>query len=112
MPNLKEKKYAIALKFARVIGFMSLNDFGTVITQKHLHAGMPFIKTTGKEIISTFRSRRLRQRMKKSMRVNDVIKIFRTLCKDDAIRRGIYSKKVNVYVNGKKTSRYAYQLLG
>lgn len=111
MLKLKERKYSVALKMARALGFKSLNDFHTIITKHNFYTGLCFLRCHRNEILGCFKEKRLQHRLKRRLKVDDCIRIFRSLCRDNAVRRGVFSKKVNCYVNGIRTSRYTYKLM-
>lgn len=111
MLNQKEKKYAIALKMARSLGFVSLNDFNTIITKDNFEPSLVFLRLNRDSIMRVFKERRLQNRLKKKLKLEDCIRIFRSMCRDTAVKRSVYSKKVNCVIDGKRTSRYAYTLM-
>ena len=111
MPNLKEKKYAIALEMATSLGFDSLDDFDTIVNKDNFKQSLAFIRLNRTNIIKVFKERRLQNRLKKRLKLKDCIRIFRSICRDTAVRRSVYTKKLNCVIDGKKTSEYVYQLM-
>lgn len=111
MINKRGKKYAIALRMARSLGFVSLNDFNTVVTKDNFEPSLAFLRLNRDSIMQVFNANRFQHRLKKKLQLEDCMRIFRSMCRDTAVRRSVYSKKVNCVIDGKRTSRYTYTLM-
>ena len=111
MLNQKEKKHAIALEMARSLGFESLDDFNTIVNKDNFEPSLAFLRLNRINIMKVFKERRLQNRLKKTLKLKDCIRIFRSICRDTAVRRSVYTKKLNCVINGKKTSKYVYKLM-
>ena len=110
--HIKEQKVRLVNSFARSIGFHGVHDTKTVIRKSNLYPGLGFIKRHRLHLVKLFKGR-LKRRLLKPIHVNDVIKVFRIVIKDPAVRCGIHSTKVNVKnpFTGVRTSAYEYRLL-
>ena len=104
-------KFAIASVFAKKIGFKSLSDSKTIIFKRHLLMGISFLRENRETIIKVFKGY-CRAQLRRDIRVNTVIKIFRTMLRDPAINRAVQTKKINFKSEaGTPTSGYCYRIL-
>lgn len=104
-------KFAIATVFAKTIGFKSLSDSKTIIFKHHLLLGIGFLRQNRETIINLFKGH-CRAQLEREIRVNTVIKIFRTMLRDQAVNRAVQTKKINVKAgDGSSTSGYCYRIL-
>ena len=112
MHMLTKKKIQLATSFARAIGFISLKDTKTVIRKANLYSGLVFLRKNRLCFIKLFRGA-LKKRLRNQLHVNQVIKVFRTVLRDQAIRCAVHSTKINIKnpLTGVRTSAYEYRLL-
>jgi len=104
-------KVRLATEFAHAIGFKGLCDFKTIIGKSELVAGIPFLRKNKEVILQTFKGY-CRVQLRREIRVNSVIKIFRSMIKDAAIQGAVHTRKINFYLeNGRPSSCYCYKLL-
>ncbi len=106
--KLKDEKYDFIHNFAKALGFRSLNDFHTIISRRNFTRALKFLQRNSHNMIRLFRNKRLHKRVRKRLTEEDTIRLFKTLCK--SVKRIVYSRKVNVIVDGRRTSRYIYRL--
>ena len=73
--------------------------------------GISFLRKNKDLIMRVFKGRS-RVQLRKPIHANAVIKVFRSLLRDQAIQGAVHTKKVNLYTeSGKPTSAYCYKLL-
>ena len=97
-------KREIATAFAKTIGFQGLSDFKTTIYKTNLLFGISFLRKNKDLIMRVFKGRS-RVQLRKPIHANAVIKVFRSLLRDQAINRAVQTKKINFKsVDGSPTS--------
>ena len=104
-------KVKLATEFAHTIGFKGLSDFKTIIFKRDLLMGISFLRKNKELIIQTFKGY-CRVQLRREIRVNSVIKIFRSMLRDAAIQGAVHTRKINFYLeDGRPSSCYCYKLL-
>ena len=106
--KLKERKYHFVNRFAKAFGFHSLNDYKTIISRVNFPRALRFLQLHARELLRLFKNKRLQKRLRKHLTEADTIRLFKTLCR--SVKRVVFSRKINVFINGRRTSRHVYRL--
>ena len=107
------RKMEMANRFAKTLGFTEGLSDKREIGKDELIDALASARALHPEIVELFKSCVQGKRLRKGIfEHSDSIRLLRSVLRDPAVNMGVYTRKLNNWVNGKQKAVFRYTLLG